>query len=742
MKKIKIIIPVLVAILIVLCVLLYIILGNKIAITGKGKVQKGLAKSFSFFEENESGLTDFEEYKYMKYIDSKPFETEMKFNVDVDFEGLEEYDRDFAKAVKKVTEEIADSDITLKLAMDKKNKQMVCGLDLDAEEIVGKLTGEAVITDEEIAFRSEDINEKFLKITKEDAEDNGMDEIFDFVDELFEKNFNNLSFSKEEIKHFKDTYSVVLENTITNEMINSEKGEFVVNGENTKCTVTTVKFDNEKVKELLKNYINVYKEDKEGKEILKKKFSAIYGEKKSEDFFESLDDELDEIEDFFDKIEDTSLEFITYGTSTEVYGNEYKITMDEETLAIVEKFNSDNITYVGYFEDEEVLNATIKKGEFCFEATVTSLGSTLNVNFAKTKEKVEFSMKSDEYEISVKADIKVKTNTDEEFAQDVVLNIERNVPDENFTQTINAKINQTLKIVDSIDVPNINKAINIFDEDKLEEYADDSMDAIQKLSDKFKKSDFYKAIFDYSLTSRNRGVLARGRQSAKYIKKNMIKEDLEYAVLSCDTDYQMDRAMDQNVKKEDYLNKEYLNYYVNRGKVTKYDFETGKGTYEPNDEELEVFDFTIKDWNLTIEDESYYFDKDDDYGYYYEDEDDDYDKYNYNEDDDYTTESDDIVTRAQNSAKRTKISGCVEDLNMAVIYGCKEKYLDAKELDKKAKIEDYLNKEKINKSLNKGEIIEYDSRTGKGIYKPKDKEINEFEFSISLDDWNITVEDY
>ena len=419
MKKIKIIIPVLVVILIVLCVLLYIILGNKIAITGKGKVQKGLAKSFSFFEENESVLTDLEEYQYMKYIDSKPFETEVKFNVDVDFEGLEEYDKDFTKTVKKVTEEIADSDITLKLAMDKKNKQMVCGLDLEAEEIIGELTGEAVITDEEIAFRSEDINEKFLKITKEDAEENGMYEVFDLVDGFFEKNFNDVRFSKEEIKHFKDTYGVVLENTITNKMINSEKGEFVVNGENTKCTVTTVKFDNEKVKELLKNYINVYKEDKEGIEILKKKYNTITGEKKSEKFFELPDDKLDEIKEEIDKIEDTSLEFITYGTSTEVYGNEYKITMDEETLTIVEKFNSDNITYVGYFEDEEVLNATIKKGEFCFEATVTSLGSTLNVNFAKTKEKVEFSMKSDEYEISVKADIKVKTNTDEEFAQEM-----------------------------------------------------------------------------------------------------------------------------------------------------------------------------------------------------------------------------------------------------------------------------------------------------------------------------------
>lgn len=735
MKKIKIIIPVLLVILVILGVVV-IILSNEIAFTGKGKVQKGLAKSFNFFEENETVLTDLEEY--MKKVDSKPFETELKFNIDADFEGLEEIDKDFSKAIKKATEEIADSDITLKLAMDRKNKQMVCGLDLDAEDICGNLTGEAVITDEEFSFRSEDINEKFLKITKEDAEENGMYEVFDLVDEFFEKNFNDVRFSKEEIKHFKDTYGVVLENTITNKMINSEKGEFFVNGENIKCTVTTVKFDNENVKELLKNYINVYKEDKEGIEILKKKYNAITGEKKSEKFFELPDDELDEIKEEIDKIEDTSLEFITYGTSTEVYGNEYKITMDEETLTIVETFNSDNITYVGYFEDEEVLNATIKKGEFCFEATVTSLGSTLNVNFAKTKEKVEFSMKSDEYEVSANADIKVKTNTDKEFAQDVILTLGLNVPDEEFEGTITVKMNENLKIVDSIDVPNTDKAISVFNQNKLEKYADDGKDAIQKLSDKFKKSDFYKAIVDYSLTSRNQGVLVRGQQSAKYLKKTRVKEDLEYAILSCDTDYQMNWAMDSNAKKEDYLNKERLNYYLSEGIVTKYDWETGKGTYEPNDEELESFDFTIENWSLTIEDESYFSDNYDDNDDYYDD-DYDYDEYDYSEDD-YNTESNSIEMKAKSAAKRTKMAACKEDLMLAV-YSCKADYECDKSEDKNVKKEDYLTKEKLNYYITKGKITKYDSTTGKGTYEPDDKEIGSFEFSISLDDWNVIVEE-
>ena len=40
MKKLKIIIPVLLVIAAVLAVAAYLILGNKIAITGKGKVQK------------------------------------------------------------------------------------------------------------------------------------------------------------------------------------------------------------------------------------------------------------------------------------------------------------------------------------------------------------------------------------------------------------------------------------------------------------------------------------------------------------------------------------------------------------------------------------------------------------------------------------------------------------------------------------------------------------------------------
>ena len=58
-----------------------------------------------------------------------------------------------------------------------------------------------------------------------------------------------------------------------------------------------------------------------------------------------------------------------------------------------------------------------------------------------------------------------------------------------------------------------------------------------------------------------------------------------------------------------------------------------------------------------------------------------------------------------------------------------------------AKKEDYLTKERLNYYVNNGKITKYDSRTGKGIYKTNGKESNEFEFSISLDDWTVTVED-
>ena len=509
MKKLKIIIPVLLVIAAVLAVAAYLILGNKIAITGKGKVQKGLAKSLNSFEEDKDVLTDFEEYKYMKNIDSKPFETEVKFNIDADIEGLDDIDKDIGKLVEKVVDELADANITMKMAMDKANKQLVYSLDLDAEKIIGKLTGEAVITDKEITFRSNEINKNFLTITKEDAEDKKLEEVvemFDMVDELFARNFSDLKFSAEEIQHFKDTYGVVLENTITDDMITSEKGEFVVDGNNTNCTVTIVNFNNENVKKLLGNYVTAYKEDKEGKEILTNKFTALYGKELTEEMMDSIDESIEEIEDEIAKIEGASIDYITYGTATEVYGNEYKITIDEETLDIVEKFNSDNKSYTISFEDEEIVNATVKKanGEFSLDATVTIEGTAVKVKFSKTKDKLELSAKLDNvFDISIKADINTKTNTDKELAQDVVLNVDVDVPIAKIKGNATIKMNENLKIVDSIDVPDTENAVSLLDDDKLEKYADDASSAIEKLTEKFTKSDLYKAIEEYSSSKYN-----------------------------------------------------------------------------------------------------------------------------------------------------------------------------------------------------------------------------------------------
>lgn len=504
MKKLKIIIPVLLVI-VAIAVACFVLFSDKLAFTGRSQAEKGLSKSLNLFEDFEDVFVGNEEYKYLKNITSKPFETEVSFNVELDIDGLEDLlgNKDTAELVNKVLDELADANIITKVAMDKSKKQMLTNIEVDAENIVGKITGEAVVTEDEIAFRSKEINKNYLSISKEDAEENeNAKQIFDMIQGLFDKDYSSYAFTKEEIEHFKNTYGDIFDKTVEDDMIKKEKGNFTVDGDSKSCTVTTISLNNEKVKELLKNYMETYKNDEKGQEILNKKLIAIYGEEITEQMIDEINETLDDLSDEIEDIEGWSIEFITYGNMVNVFGNEYKITIDEETLDIVERFNSDSREYIISFDEEELVNTTVKqtKNELTVNSKVDIDGITANVDLVKNKDKVSLKISAENIgEIEIVANIDTKTNTDKEFNQNIKLEITVSSKDLNGTATIT--MNEKVNIVDSIDVPDTSKAVNIFD-NKFEKYIEDSQQPILELLQKIQKSDLYKAIQDYSTSSR------------------------------------------------------------------------------------------------------------------------------------------------------------------------------------------------------------------------------------------------
>lgn len=506
MKKLKIIIPVLIVIAIIAGVAYFVLANNNLAITSRGKVAKGLSKSFTDLEGSDEILDEYEGYQYLKNIGTKPYEDEIKLSVDLDIDNLEDLvgDKETAKTITEIIDEITNSDIVTKVSMDKANKQMLVSLDATAKDIFGELTGEVAISEDEIAFRSKELNKNYLKITEKDAEENDeIKEIFDFIQEFFEKDYSDIMFSDEELKHFSDTYGEILNDFITDDIITSDKGEITVDGDTKSCTVTTTTLDNEKVKELLSKYITTYKEDEEGQTILKNKFTNLYGEEITKELLKSFNNSIDDIQDEIDDIEGALIKFITYGTMTDVYANEYQITFDGETLSIKENFNSDSTKYVISFDEEEIINATVKKLNkgIDISAQINMDGTVLNVSLVATSEKVVLKLDVEDYgTIEIVADINIKTNTATEFNQDIDITINIDIPDYDISGTLTLSIEESINIVDSIDFPDTSKAVSVYDEE-LEDYIEDCTENAQKILEKVEDSKVYELISEYYSSS-------------------------------------------------------------------------------------------------------------------------------------------------------------------------------------------------------------------------------------------------
>lgn len=501
MKKLKIIIPVIIVIIALAIAGVVIFAGDKIAITEKSKLERGLSKDLDVFDETEElFLEKYGNYKYLANIESKPFESNFDISVDADIENLEDLvgDEDLADIIISAIEEISNAKLSTKVAVDKANKQAVVGANLVAKNILGEISGEVAFTDTEVAMRSKDINKKYLIATEDDEE---FEDYFEFVKNYFEKDFSKAKFTDEEIEYFKDTYGKVWEETVTADELNSSKGEFIVDGASKSCDITKVTLNNEKVKELLTKYAETYKNDETGKAILEEKFNTIYGEEITEQLLDEIDEMIEEIDESIDELEDAEFEYITYGTVLNLYGNEWKITFEGEEIDVLKTFNKDNTSVVVTDDGEELLNVTVKetKDEFSIDGTLTISGLTCNINVFMNENTTTIKLDSENIatvEISVNRDTKIDTET--EFNQDVVLEVSLNVPTSNIEGSLTINLSEDIKIVDGIEYPDTSKAVSISDTKAFAEYIEDCEDAINEYSEKIQESDLFNAISEYT----------------------------------------------------------------------------------------------------------------------------------------------------------------------------------------------------------------------------------------------------
>ncbi len=498
MKKLKIIIPVIIVIIAGL-VAAYIFLGDNIAISGKSKAEKGFSKSLNQVEGSTELFQFDNEYKIVEKMNSNPFEEEVKLNFDIDIDNLEDLigDEDTAKLITDILDELSNADLLTKVSMDKSKKQLSTSIGLNSEDTFGTISEETIISSDEMSFRSKEINENFLSIKKDDYE--SLEEFFNLIDESFDKDYSNMQFSDEEIEYFKETYGNVFDSVITDDIIKSEKGEFTVSDKAKSCTVTTVSLNEEKVKELLKKYVETFENDEKGRKIIEDKFKNLYGNEISDQLISQLDDEIDSMNDQIDEIEGISINFITYGSTVDVYGTTYEITLDESTLKLTQTYNSDNTKYVISLDDEEILNATLEqsKNDMSIQGNMDIDGVSVDFKFTKDKEKTNLNFNAENLgEIDLVITKNVKTNTDNEFDADAVIDVKVNAPTLDLSASAKINLSEKISVVKSLDLPDTSDAVSANDQDAIDEYVSDSEENINKLVEKLQKSDAIKSIMD------------------------------------------------------------------------------------------------------------------------------------------------------------------------------------------------------------------------------------------------------
>lgn len=503
-KKLKIIIPVLVIVIIAIVAAIVVFTGNKFAFTDKSKVSMGLSKTMNSFTVSDDIKDEFSDYKYAKNMENNPYEAEIQMSIDSNIDNLDGIgDETLTEVIKTILEEVSDANITLKLSMDSKDRKGTMGINLDAENIIGNISGDVAFTSDEIAFRSKDLNEQYITVSKEDIEDEDFQNMFDMIDSLFDMNYSKIKFTKEEIKYLKDTYGSIFEGFITNDMMNSEKSEFEVNGKSKSCTKEILTIENDKLKELLNKYIETYQNDEKGKEIIENKINSIYGEVSSKRYIEQINDMIDDLKDAIDDIENTKIEFVTYCSLTEVYGTEIILTIDGDSASIKETFNDNETKVIITIVDEEIADFSIKnnKNEMTISGKIAINDNELNIDITIATTKIEFAVamnqdgeKLGSFEVS--CDINTKKNTEKEFEQSAISKLAIDVPgviSGDFSFDMNEKIN----IVNKIEFPDFDNSVKFADKESVNEYFVKCKSGLEKYMKTLQESTIYKILEGY-----------------------------------------------------------------------------------------------------------------------------------------------------------------------------------------------------------------------------------------------------
>lgn len=411
------------------------------------------------------------------------------------------------------------------------NEKAYAKLNLNLDDI--SLSGEAIYDGDQGAMRSEEINSKWLTIGKHDIEvmlreqnldiddikeyiSNAMDQVTELV--------KSVDVDEKAQKEIKERYEKVLKDFINekSKSIESEKDKVKVNGKNKNCEKLTLTLKESDVKELLKEYVKTFKNDKQMQDILKNSLNTYSKMLENnelnlnndiEDIVYEMISELDNLEEEIDELEfEGTITLTVYATNTEVYRTDISIEIEEIEVVLETTFNDgETVTQISAKSAGrtlEVATVTIKSDSNSYNVKIETASGleqyieqkmSMEINYKNEKNRDEVSINIDagtygKGTIVISSDM--NKNEENEYESNMKIDIDIDIP-----QVIELKGDLGLKInmkTRNIEIPSIpsSNSINIADKTDLEEYLAEAQENITKLMEKVSNNEALRSLVE------------------------------------------------------------------------------------------------------------------------------------------------------------------------------------------------------------------------------------------------------
>ena len=472
-----------VLVLLVVAAIVALVLTGKVSFSKKSKLFNTISKAKEVVAAPIDALMSGEEVKVANKIADKDIEYSAEISASLDTLELPVAGSQVnEKSIETIKKLVNGTKLNLDMKVDPKEKALEGTAKVSVADLLDEISANFTYKNNAAAVSIPTLSDKKIGVFADSltgTQSSELKEIFDMIQNIdmegMVKSISKLQLTEEEVKHFKDTYKDLFKKQIESDMLKTGSGEIKVDGKTKKCNEVVLTLKDKDVQKIVKAYVEAFKDDKEGKEIIADKvFGIIDIVKKAvpqaasslnvgskEDFIKQLDTAVDELKGQIDSIKfDGQIVITAYASLVKTYGLDIEYKQDSNKAGAYIVFTKDGADFDVKVNGEKMLSGEFvnKKDNQALKINFDQSGAKANVEVGvKAASKTESSVyvkgdveaegKKGTFDIS--ANTKVNSNTDSEYATETKLAVNVDVQDV-------IKLVCSLKIKDSIKSTDVN----------------------------------------------------------------------------------------------------------------------------------------------------------------------------------------------------------------------------------------------------------------------------------------------